>query len=145
MNRKKGVTLVELIVAIAIMSIIGVVISLLFTSTYISSGIPVKNEGTSLTDSVPITHMEPGFTTSFKFIKSSNKSVKVIIDILKNGAKVYSLDTDISNNNLGLSNVSGVTEGQAIEYTTPPSSPILVNSISVSSSSDIISIDKGTL
>jgi len=196
-NRKHGFTLIELIVTIAIMSIIGGIVSQLFTSTYkinnfvndnsdyqttsqiimqkiqnelkyansitidvnspttinadkkyiyVSGGNPVKNEGSSLSDAVSIASLQTGLSANLTFKKNSIKSVEITVDLLKNGVKVYTLDTVIIANNLITSTVSG-SEGQAIEYTLPiaAASPVLIDSISVASLNDVINTDKGTL
>ena len=165
---KNGFTLIEMIITLAIMSILGVAISLMFNSTYrintsinnnaeyqadaqiimqkiqnelkyansitidsiaptgiasgtkylyVSGGIPEKNQGASFSDAVPLVSLKTGVTTVLTFKQSSSKSVEIIVDILKNGAKVYTLDTNVNLNNMITNSVSGTTQGLSIEYT----------------------------
>lgn len=167
---RNGFTLIEIIITLAIMSILGIAISQMFNSTYrintsindnaeyqadaqiimqkiqnelkyansitidliaptsivsgtkylyVSGGIPEKNQGASLSDAVPIVSLKPGFTSVLTFKNSSSKSVEVIVDIFKNGTKVYTLDTNVNLNNMISNSVSGISQGVCIEYKLP--------------------------
>jgi len=190
---RNGFTLMEVIITLAIMSILGIAISQMFNSTYrtntsindsaeyqadaqiimekiqnelkyanyvaidlnaptgiasgtkylyVSGGIPEKNQGASLSDAVPIVSLKTGFTSVLTFKQSISKSVEIIVDIFKNGTKVYTLDTNVNLNNMISNSVSGLAQGSSIKYTLPSSA--LVQSIIITSSSSTINTDKGT-
>ena len=166
---RNGFTLIEIIITLAIMSILGIAISQMFNSTYrintsinnsaeyqadaqiimqkiqnelkyansitidsiaptsivsgtkylyVSGGIPEKNQGASFSDAVPLVSLKNGFTSVLTFKQSSSKTVEIIVDILKNGTKVYTLDTNVNLNNMILNSVP-VSQGLSIEYTLP--------------------------
>lgn len=95
----------------------GIVPGLKYLYVSVSGGIPEKNYGISLSDAVPIVSLKTGFTSALTFKKSSSKSVEIIVDIFKNGTKVYTLDTNVNLNNMISDSVSGSAQGSSIEYT----------------------------
>jgi prepilin-type N-terminal cleavage/methylation domain-containing protein len=86
---------------------------------YNSNGSIMKNTGTSDDDSVPFITGSKDFSYSITFSKKSSKSVDVKVSVLKNGINIYNLETSIYINNLISTNISGTSQGNAIEYTIP--------------------------
>ena len=86
---------------------------------YNSNGSIVKNSGISLDSAVPLTAGSKDFSYSITFSKNSSKSVGVKVSVFKNGTNLYNLETSIHINNLISTNVTGASEGGAVEYTLP--------------------------
>jgi len=85
---------------------------------YVSGGIPEKNQGALMSDAVPIVSLKTGFTSALTFKKIINsKSIEIIVDIFKNGTKVYTLDTNVYLVNMTSNSASVSGQGSSIKYT----------------------------